>query len=297
MDNLDWNLIRSFSAVAETGSLSAAARATGNSQPSMGRHVAILEDQLGVTLFERESRGMSLTKAGIALLDHANAMKREAAAFSIAATGQSQEIAGTVRVTASEYVAHFLLPPVITRIRDMEPKLQIEIVSSNAVQNLLTRDADIAIRMVEPAQAELIARKVNDVAMGVFAAPSYLEKHGTPELPADLLSHTIVGYDRNDLMIRGFAMMGYKVTREDFAVRTDDQVLAWRMVEAGAGLGFGQVWSASQSDKVVRILPDLAIAPLPMWVATHRELRTSARIRRAFDLIADHLEALPLSVG
>ena len=98
-------------------------------------------------------------------------------------------------------------------------------------------------------------------------------------------------------MIRGFAMMGYKVTREDFAVRTDDQVLAWRMVEAGAGLGFGQVWSASQSDRVVRILPDLAIAPLPMWVATHRELRTSARIRRAFDLIADHLEALPLSVG
>lgn len=295
MSDFDWNQIKSFCAVAETGTLSAGARSVGISQPTMGRQIASLEESLGVTLFERQPRGMHLTKAGEELLRHASAMRQQASEFSIAATGQAQEIAGSVRVTASEYVAHFQLPPIVREIRNIEPKLQIEIVSSNDVQNLLTRDADIAIRMVEPAQSELIARKVNEVAMGVFASPLYLEKYGMPRRPEELLNHAIVGYDRNDLLIRGFAALGHKVTREQFAVRTDDQVLAWRLVEAGAGIGFGQIYTASLSPHVIRILPEIEIAPLPMWVATHRELRTSARIRRAFDLIADKLASLPLS--
>jgi DNA-binding transcriptional LysR family regulator len=202
-----------------------------------------------------------------------------------------------VRVTASEIVSHFLLPPIIARLREAEPQLQIEIVSSNTVQNLLTRDADIAIRMVEPAQSELIARKVNDIALGAFAAPSYLEHHGSPEMPMDLAGHTIVGLDRNDLLIREFARMGQTVTRHAFAVRTDDQVLNWRLVEAGAGIGFGQIYVGENSGKVVRILPDMRIGSLPMWVAAHRELRTSLRVRRAYDFIAGALSDLPLSAS
>lgn len=294
-DDFDWNLIKSFLAVAEGGSLSAAARSLASSQPTVGRHIGELEQSLGVTLFERTAQGMALTDSGSQLLGHARRIAGETASFSLAATGRSTEIAGTIRVTASEVVSHFLLPPIIARLREAEPQLQIEMVSSNAVQNLLTRDADIAVRMIEPAQTELIARKVNEIAVGAFAAPSYLEKRGIPEKPEDLLSHSIVGYDRNDLLIREFAKMGQALSRHAFDLRTDDQVLNWRLVEAGAGVGFGQLYVARKSRKVVRILPDLGISNLPMWVAAHRELRTSLRVRRAYDFIAGALADLPLA--
>ena len=149
--------------------------------------------------------------------------------------------------------------------------------------------------MTPPAQAELIARKVADVAMGIFAAPAYLERHGVPGRAGDLMNHAIVGYDRDDLMLRGFAALGYQVPREFFPVRTDDQVLNWRLVEAGAGIGFNQLYAGMQSSRVTRILHDLPLPPLPMYVAAHRELRTSLRVRRAYDFIAEALAALPLS--
>ncbi len=295
MQDFDWNLLKSFLAVAETGSLSAGARRLRSSQPTLGRHIGELEGQLGLTLFERVPRGMALTEAGVQMLEYARRIAADTAALSLAATGRAQEIAGTVRVTASEIVAHFLLPGIIVALRQAEPRLQIEIVSSNAVQNLLTRDADIAIRMTPPAQAELIARKVADVAMGIFAAPAYLERHGVPGRAGDLMNHAIVGYDRDDLMLRGFAALGYQVPREFFPVRTDDQVLNWRLVEAGAGIGFNQLYAGMQSSRVTRILHDLPLPPLPMYVAAHRELRTSLRVRRAYDFIAEALAALPLS--
>lgn len=295
MQDFDWNLLKSFLAVAETGSLSAGARRLRSSQPTLGRHIGELEDQLGLTLFERVPRGMALTEAGVQMLEHARRIATDTAALSLAATGRAQDIAGTIRVTASQIVAHFLLPGIVTALRQAEPRLQIEIVSSNAVQNLLTRDADIAIRMTPPAQAELIARKVADVAMGIFAAPAYLERHGTPQRLDDLVKHIIVGYDRDDLMLRGFASLGHEVSREFFPVRTDDQVLNWRLVEAGAGIGFNQLYAGMQSSRVKRILPAIRLPALPMYVAAHRELRTSLRVRRAYDFIAEALAALPLS--
>ncbi len=295
MQDFDWNLLKSFLAVAETGSLSAGARRLRSSQPTLGRHIGELEAQLGLTLFERVPRGMALTEAGAQMLDHARKIATDTAALSLAATGHAQEIAGTVRITASQVVAHFLLPEIVVALRRAEPRLQIEIVSSNAVQNLLTRDADIAIRMTPPAQAELIARKIADVAMGIFAAPAYLERNGTPMRPEELIDHTVIGYDRDDLMIRGFGQLGYEVDREFFPVRTDDQVLNWRLVEAGAGIGFNQLHVGLGSRHVVRILPQLPLPQLPMYLAAHRELRTSLRVRRAYDFIADALAALPLS--
>ncbi|PHP66156.1 LysR family transcriptional regulator [Zhengella mangrovi] len=297
MDDFDWNLIKSFLAVAETGSLSAAARRLKASQPTLGRHVTELEDRLGVTLFERIPRGMILTDAGSALLDHARRIAADTAALSMTATGASQEVAGTVRIAASQIVAHLLLPDIVTALRRAEPGLQVEIVASNQIQNLLTRDADIAIRMTEPAQAELISKKIAVVAMGAFASPSYLENAPPLQAPEDLLHHAIVGYDRDDLIIQGFQAMGWKLTRDFFPVRTDDQVLHWRMVEAGAGIGFNQLYAGLQSPRVVRILPDLPLPPLHMHLAVHRELRTSLRIRRAYDFLAAALSALPLATG
>ena len=180
MTDLDWNLIRSFVAVAETGSLSAAARRLAASQPTLGRHVAELEQALGVVLFRRGRTGYELTEQGAALFERAQQVGDAANAFARLATGATEQIGGTVRIAASEVVSAYVLPPILARLRQAEPAIEIEIVASNQVENLLRRDADIAVRMVAPAQQDLIARKIADLPLTACAATSYLERRGRP---------------------------------------------------------------------------------------------------------------------
>ncbi len=295
MDQFDWNLVKSFLAVARAGSLSGAARATGISQPTMGRYIGELELQLKVTLFERERRGMTMTASGRELFEKAIGLEREAASFSLAATGRSSELGGTIRIAASEIVAHFVLPPIIADLKSAEPALEIELVSSNEVQNLLIRDADIAVRMVEPAQAELVVRKVNELSIGCYAATAYLERAGRPSTTEDLLEHVIIGYDRTDLLINGIRELGYDVDRHTFAIRTDAQVVHSRLVAAAAGVGFIPDFVAGQISGIERVLPQLPTGSIPMWLVAHRELRTSRRVRRAYDFLAERLGKLKLS--
>ncbi|HET7411839.1 MAG TPA: LysR family transcriptional regulator [Pararhizobium sp.] len=292
---MDWNHIRSFVAIADAGTLSGAAKATGTSQPTLGRHIDELETSSGVTLFVRGRSGMSLTEAGLALIDDARAMAREADHLALTIAGRAASAAGPVRITASEIVATYFLPPILARLSDSEPEIEIELVASNAVQNLLSRDADIAVRMVRPAQNDVIARKVNDMAMGTFAASSYLERHGRPKTLDDLFKHRLIGFDRDDLMLRTLRAMGLEAERRMFAFRTDHQVAYWELLKAGAGVGFGGRHLASLTPGIVAVMPDLAIAPLPMWLASHQELRTSLKIRRVMDFLQEELSRLPLS--
>ena len=219
MDDLDWNLIKSFVAVAETGSLSAAARRLASSQPTVGRHIAELEREIGVTLFRRGRRGYALTEAGNTLFERGLAVSQKATAFSRLALGSVEAIEGTVRIAASEVMAACVLPAMIARLRIEEPGLEIEIVASNQVENLLRRDADIAVRMVRPAQNELVARKVADIGLRACAAISYLDRRGRPAVFADLAQHDLIGFDRSDDIIRAFASAGLPVTRSAFQFR------------------------------------------------------------------------------
>ncbi|WP_366655124.1 LysR family transcriptional regulator [Fodinicurvata sp. EGI_FJ10296] len=299
MTALDWHLIRSFVAVAEAGSLAAAAQRIGISQPSLGRHIDAMEAATGLTLFVRGRDGMRLTEAGMTLIDDARAMAADAERLALKAAGQSADPTGTVRITASQVVATCILPGIIADLVRAEPGIEIELVASNTVENLLSRDADIAVRMARPAQDDLIARKVNDMAIGAFARADYLACHGVPaDWPRNwdaLSSHCIVGYDRSDLIVRAMADMGISASRRDFRLRTDDQVVNWELVKAGAGIGFASVFVARQSPGMRRLWPDLPIPALPMWLASHRDLRTSLRIRRVMDFLADALTALPLN--
>ncbi|RWE74328.1 MAG: LysR family transcriptional regulator, partial [Mesorhizobium sp.] len=222
MKEFDWNLIKSFVAVAETGSLSGAARRLAASQPTLGRHIAELEAALGVTLFRRARRGYELTEAGSTLYERGRAVSAEANAFSLLALGSVEAIEGTVRIAASEVVAAFVLPDMMARLGEEEPGIEVEIVASNQVENLLRRDADIAIRMVRPAQNELVARKVTDIPLCLCAASVYLDRRGRPEKPADLADHALVGFDRSDEIIRGFTSFGIPVGRSHFRFRTDN---------------------------------------------------------------------------
>jgi DNA-binding transcriptional LysR family regulator len=291
---MDWNLIRSFVAVADNGSLVAAANALGQSQPTVGRHVDELESLTGVILFTRGRNGMTLTEAGLSLLDDARSMASEANRFALKAAGRSASIAGPVRITASDVVSTFILPPVLVALKNAEPGIDIELVPSNALANLLARDADIAIRMVRPVQNDVIAVKVNDLAMGAYAHQSYINVFSEPRTLEELFHHRIIGYDRDTLILNAMNALGLKGSRDLFTFRTDDQVAYMELVKAGAGIGFGPSYVAKRSQGLRRVLPDLTIPSLPMWLASHQELKTSLKIRKAMDFLREALAKLPL---
>ena len=290
MRDLDWNLIRSFVGVAETGSLSAAARKLAASQPTLGRHIAELEQALGVVLFRRGRTGYELTEQGAALLDRARTVGEAANAFARLATGATEQVAGTVRVAASEVVSAYVLPPMVARLRQQERGIEVEIVASNQVENLLRRDADIAVRMVAPAQQDLIARKIADLPLTACAAKIYLDRRGRPETPEDLLTHDLIGYDRATDLIQGFAALGVSIDRHAFGFRTDNQIVFWEAIRAGNGVGFAQRVLAERDPLVEAILPELVLPALPMWLVMHRDVRTSARVRRVADFLFAELK-------
>jgi len=289
MNNIDWTLLRSFLAVVETGSLSAAATRIATTQPTLSRHVRELETALGVTLFTRSVRGLEPTEAALGLVEDARVMGAAAEALALKAQGRSQELTGTVRITASVVVANLLLPPIVVRLREMEPHIQVEIVASDMAQNLLRRDADIALRMFDPTQNALIARKLGETPLGLFGATSYMARRGKPETLAGLIDHDVIGFDRSDLILKGFAAYGFPVTREHFPVRCDDQMVCWHLLLAGAGLGFAQTLLAGRQAGLEQIDIGMFIPPLPVWLVMHEEVRTNARIRRVADFLTAEL--------
>jgi len=288
----DWALVKSFLAVLDAGSLMGAARQLQAQQPTLSRHVAELEVQLGTPLFERTGRGVVPTSAALAIADAARQMEDGAEQLGRTLARSRDATTGTVRISTSEVAAAWLLPPVLAELQRSEPGIQIELVASNALSNLLRREADIAVRMVRPVQASLLARKLGEVPIVAAAHERYLARAGTPRQPAELLQHTLIGYDRDDTLLRGFAAIGFPVTRAQFALRTDDHVSYGRLVAAGAGIGFVAAYSAAGWPGVVPVLPMLKIAPLPCWLAVHREIRGNRVVRRVFDYLAQALPPL-----
>lgn len=282
----DWSLVQSFLAALDQGSLLGAARVLSASQPTIGRHIAELESQLGAVLFERTGRGLLPTATALRLAESARAMEAGAHQLARSVSGAEAEVSGTVRITASQPVACMLLPPVLARMRQVLPEVQVELVASNQVTNLLRREADIALRMVRPDQASLVAKRIGAVTLGAYAHRDYLRRKGTPQQPHDLLQHELVGNDRHEDIVQGFAAMGYPVEREQFAFRTDDLMAYWEAVRAGLGIGFVGNYMARTDANVVAVLPKLELPELPIWLTVHREIRTSRRIRAVYDFLA-----------
>lgn len=291
MDGLDWSELQALLAVARAGSLSAAARAGGTSQPTLSRRLAALEGRLGAVLMERGAAGVRLTDAGREAVARAEEMEAAAARLARAAEGRARGVAGVVRVTASRIVATYLLPGPLAALLEAEPALEIELVASDETSNLLRREADVAIRMYRPAQADLLARKAAELELGLFATPDYLARHGTPRAVEDLARHRVVGFDRSDLVLEGFSRAGVGVPRRFFRLRTDDQPAYWEATAAGAGVGAGQLAVAAGDGRVVRVLEGVELGALPVWMAAHADLRGSDRVRRVFDHLGEALAA------
>lgn len=290
-NQFDWTLVRSFLAALDQGSLLGASRVVRASQPTIGRHIAELESQLGVVLFERTGRGLRPTAEAMRMADAARLMESGAHQMMRNVTGANEEISGTVRVTASQPVACYLLPPIFAKMRVDLPEVQIELISSNAVSNLLRREADIAVRMVRPDQATLVAKRVGNVVVRACAHQDYIKRRGAPRDPADLLSHELIGGDTNEEILRGFNSMGLPVQRESFKFRSDDLNATWAAVRAGLGIGFVSEYQIRAEPSIVTVLSTLKIPPLPVWLTVHREIRTNKRIRAVYDFLAHAISA------
>lgn len=282
----DWNQARAFLATAEEGSLSAASRALGLTQPTVGRQVAALEQALGVTLFERVGRGLVLTPTGCELLDHVRGMRAAAARLSLAATGHSQAVEGLVRITASEVMSALVLPEALAGLQRLAPRIEIDLVAADDLRDLQSREADIAIRHVRPENPELIARSVQEATARLYAATDYLDRRGRPQSPQDLSGHDFIGFGDTDRLLDHLVQMGLPVTRSQFRIGSSSGLTAWSLVRAGLGISVMSDHVGRAAPGIEPVLPEMEPVRFPVWLTTHRELHTSRRIRIVFDHLA-----------
>lgn len=277
-----WELYRSFLAVVRARSLSGAARQLRLTQPTIGRHVDALESALGVALFTRSQLGLNATSAALELVPFAEAMESAASALRRVASGEEREERGAVRVTASEMVGSEVLPPLLAEFRELHPRIDVELVLSNRTDDLLTRQADIAVRMVQPRQAALLAKKLGTIRLGFHAQPRYLQLHGTPRSLQELREHPIVGFDSAASVRSLPKLQGQALTRELFAFRCDSDLGQYAAIRAGYGVGVCQRGLAKR-DGLVAILSDVFGWKLGVWLVMHKDLRATRRVRLMFE--------------
>ncbi|GGG07327.1 MULTISPECIES: LysR family transcriptional regulator [Rhizobium] len=290
-----WDLYRTFHAVLRDGSLSGAARALGLTQPSVARHIDALEHALGTTLFVRTQRGLSPTDAALELQPLAESLASVSAALLRMAEGRTGEVSGTVRISASEVVGIEHLPSILTRLREHYPSIVIELSLSNSVDDLLQRKADIAIRMVQPEQQALVAKRIGVIPIGLHAHRRYLERRGVPNSMEALAGHDLIGFDTETPAIREIAQRYPGLSRSAFALRVDSDVAQLAAIRAGFGIGICQVPIAAADPDLVRVLPDGFNVDLETWVVMHEDLRGSACCRIVFDVLAEELKKISLS--
>jgi len=288
---LDWQLCRSFLAVMEEGSASGAARQLGLTQPTVGRHIELMEAQLGIPLFMRGTTGLRPTEAALGLLPHARSMAAAADAMARMASGEAEEARGTVRLAVSEFMGVHALPPMLSRFHEAHPGIAIELALSNRAEDLLRREADMAVRMVEPTQSQLIARWIGTIPIRLYAHEAYAACHGLPKTLEELTRHTIIGYDTNRFAIDRMRAQGVEVDRSAFVYRTDSDCAQAAALLAGFGIGGAQVPFAERFPELKPVMHGIIEFDLPTWLVMHEDLKASRRVRLLFDHLVEELKA------
>jgi DNA-binding transcriptional LysR family regulator len=284
-----WDLYRTFLAVMREGSFSAAARSLELAQPTAGRHIEMLEAMLGTSLFKRSRRGLVPTRAALAVLPQAEAMAAAAATMRRTCSAEWQEERGAVRLTASQLMSNEVLPGPLARFCNRYPRIEIELVVSNRNEDVLRRDADVAVRMMRPTQDALLTRRLRTVEIGLFAHRSYLERFGVPHTQADLARHRLIGFDQDAHGIRSAGGSAAELRREHFGFRCDSATVQLAAVRAGAGIGGHHVhWARSEPD-LVRVLEGTFKFKREMWLVMHRDAKATRRIRLLFEHLAHEL--------
>lgn len=292
--NIDWNRARAFLTTAEAGSLSAAAKELGLTQPTLSRQVAALEAELGVTLFERVGKKLVLTETGASLVKHVRAMGEAAIAMTFAASGHSQAIEGRVSISATDAYAAYILPEIVERIRRDAPQITLVIISCNSLSDLRRREADIAIRHVRPDEDDLIGRLVRESTAHFYASRSWLSRNRCPECVEDIAPYDLIRYE-DERFVEFMRGVGVHVAEDGFRLVSENAVAVWEMVKRGLGIGLMSREIAQRTEGVVELFPGTELIRFPVWLVTHRELRTSRRIRLVYDILAEELTCVECS--
>jgi DNA-binding transcriptional LysR family regulator len=290
-----WDVYRSFTAVLRQGSLSAAARALGVTQPSIARHIDALEQAIGAKLFVRSQRGLSANDRALALRPHAEALLAAADALRRSAEGAPDIPEGTVRITASQAVGTHHLPAILTKLRRAQPQLHFELALTDKIDDLLQRRADIAIRMVEPEQKSLVKKSVGSFRLGFHAHLSYLENRDWPKDLADLRNHDVIGFDAETPFTRAGMRYLPGVERSMFALRVDDAAAQFEAIRAGFGIGICQTAIAKREESICRVLEEAFDLPLPVWIVMHEDLRSGIRYRTTFEALVEAFSGITQS--
>jgi DNA-binding transcriptional LysR family regulator len=280
-----WDHYRTLLAVLDAGSLSGGARRRGLSQPTAGRHIEQLEEALGAALFTRSPTGLRPTELALELRPHLEGMAAAAEAAARDAGVQTGAAAGVVRLTASEIMGVEVLPPILAEFRDLHPEVAIELIVSNESQDLLRREADIAVRTFRPTQGALLARRIGAVPVGLFAHRRYVERRGLPARLGEP-GHAVIGFDRDWRSQQLIQSVRPEITREAFDFRADSQLAQLAAVRAGLGIGGCQLGLARRDPDLIPVLPDAFGFDLEVWVAMHEDLKASLRMRLMFDHLA-----------
>jgi len=283
--DVDWGLWRSFLAVIDTQSLSGAARYLSMTQPTLGRHIDSLELALGAPLFTRSKAGLRPTNLAMSLLPNARLIENTASALRRQAANTVNQTPSVVRITASQIIGTEFLPEILSEFRTLHPQIQIELKITNTLLNLPQRSADIAIRMARPTQDKLVAKKIRDARLGLYANNDYAQRRGIPKNIDELFQHDLIGYDQNQYMLKGFKLNGRLLDRNDFSIRCDDDVAQLAALRAGLGIGICQAKIAIR-DNLVPILPSDISIKLPIWLVMHEDLKTDLNVRAIFDYLA-----------
>ncbi|CAM4167292.1 LysR family transcriptional regulator [Roseateles saccharophilus] len=287
----NWEWYRSFLQVLETGSLSAAGRALGLTQPTVGRHIDSLESALGLKLFTRSFDGFAPTDAAQELQPYAASIAATAAALRRAASSHGSGVRGTVRLTASEVIGVEVLPPILAALQAEHPELVIELMLSNRADDLLHREADIAVRMFQPVQEALVVKRVGGIELGLHAHERYLAARGVPRSMAALARHAVIGFDHENAYIRRLQEKVPAFSRDRFAFRADSDLAQLGAIRAGIGIGICQSALAARDRRLVRVLRSQFSLTMETWIAMHEDLRGSARCSVTFAALAVGLAA------
>jgi len=290
--NFDWNRTRAFLVTAEEGSYSKAAKALGMSQPTLGRQVTALEEELGVVLFEKLGNALRLTPTGHNLLEHVKQMADAANQFSLAAEGQSNELEGRICISATDTTAVYVLAPMMRKLRLRAPGITVEIVASNQASDLRKREADIAIRNFEPRHADLIARKMKTSRAYLYATPNYLQQFGDKPSKESFVHADFVGFNDSTPYLGALQEAGFPVSESNVQLITESHIVHWEIVKSGAAIGIMPDYIGDQEPSVQRIIQDMEPLEFETWLVVHRELRTNPKVRLVYDFLAEQLEAV-----
>jgi DNA-binding transcriptional LysR family regulator len=293
LHGLSWDWIRSFVAVAELGTVAAAAAHLGTNAATVSRQVGALEKQLGIELFVRSRLGMRPTMSAMQFLEPAQAMHRAMHQFGVSVAARDEGLQGLVRITASVSLASFVLPELLGALRSLQPGIRFEVIATDSHSDLLKREADVAIRLKRPVQDELIARRVATFPIGLYASAGYLARHGMPRLdPQHLTGHQFVDVAPQRPIQEGFAKMGFGQLTQRIVCTCSDHATAWQMARAGIGIASSLDVVAKRDPSMTAVLTDVQTGRFPVWLVTHKGLRQQPRLRLVVDYLAQALRSL-----